>query len=116
MKKIMIDGQEYIEKSECEKMKSIPQGIDENPFMEVGKNYFLRTVTHYFTGTLVWVGEKELVFENACWIADTGRFNEFISEKITANESEPYNKESKVIIGRGAIVDMVERALVLSVK
>ena len=88
-----------------------------NPYMEIGKDFFVRTVTHYFTGRLVWVGEKEIVFEDAAWIADTGRFNEFLEGK-TVNEVEPFPKGSKVMIGRGAIIDMVGRTsgLLLQVK
>ena len=83
--------------------------------MEIGECYFIRTVTHYFTGRLIWVGDKELVLEEACWIADTGRFNEFIAGK-TVNESEPFPEKSEVIIGRGSIIDMTKRELVLTVK
>jgi hypothetical protein len=35
-----------------------------HPF-NLGKNYFLRTVTHHHTGTLVLVTEHELVLKNA---------------------------------------------------
>ena len=91
------------------------KGDDSNPFMEVGKTYFIRTVTHYFTGRLIWVGEKEIVLKEACWIADTGRFSEFMQEKVV-NESEPFPQDSQVIIGRGSIIDMTKHGLILSVK
>ena len=114
---MMIDGVEYVRKSEVkQEVKMIhPKGDKSNPYMEVGKSYFLRTVTHYFTGVLRWVGEKEIALDSACWIADTGRFSKFVANK-TVNESEPFPKEKIVIIGRGSIIDMVERELVLSVK
>lgn len=76
----------------------------DNPFMIPGKDYFIRTVTHYFTGRLVWVGDKELAFEDAAWIADTGRFNEFLQGK-TVNEVEPFPKGSTILVGRGALID-----------
>lgn len=99
------------------KKKADVKSKSDNPFMEIGKDYFLRTVTHYFTGRLVWVGDKEIVLEDVAWIADTGRFNEFLQGK-TVNEAEPFPKGSRVIIGRGAIVDMTERlgGLILTVK
>jgi len=110
---LKTDGEEYIKKSECKKNNFCPKGDKSNPFMEIGKCYFIRTVTHYFTGRLIWVGDKEIVLEDACWIADTGRFNEFMKEK-TVNESEPF-PDKPVIIGRGSIIDMTERALILNV-
>lgn len=67
-----------------------------------GKNYLIRTVTHYYTGTLVGVYKDELVLKDAAWIADTGRFNEALA-KGTLSEVEPIPHE--VIIGRGSIVD-----------
>ena len=115
MKKITIDGVEYVEKSKSEIIKTLINGTIDNPFMIIGNSYFIRTVTHYFTGELVWVGEKEIALIKACWIADTGRFNEFIKNK-TINESEPFPENSTVIIGRGSIIDMTERELILTVK
>ena len=117
MKTITIDGVEYVAKKDIkEKVQVVaPHGDKSNPFMEVGESYFIRTVTHYFTGRLIWVGEKEIVLEEACWVSDTGRFNEFLS-KNTFNESEPFPKSSQVIVGRGAIIDMVKHELILIVK
>ncbi|HNF58259.1 MAG TPA: hypothetical protein PLN89_01640 [Elusimicrobiota bacterium] len=115
MKTINIDGVEYVKKSDIQNIE-IPDGDKSNPFMVVGRDYFIRTVTHYFTGRLVWVGDKEIAMEDVAWIADTGRFNEFVAGK-TVNEVEPFQK-GVVIIGRGAIIDMSERhgGLCLTVK
>lgn len=112
---VNIDGEEYVKKS-CV-MEKLEQGDESNPFMVVGKDYFLRTVTHYFTGTLIWVGEQEIVLGDVAWIADTGRFNQFLVGKAL-NESEPFPKGSHVIVGRGSIIDMTERGcgLILDVK
>lgn len=98
---VMIDGVRYVKESD------IPRGKEDNPFMEVGKSYFIRTVTHYYTGRLIWVGDKEIAIEDVCWIADTGRFNEFLKSG-NADEVEPFPEGSKVIIGRGSFIDMVE--------
>jgi hypothetical protein len=68
----------------------------------VGQNYFIRTVTHHYTGKLVRVFKQELVLETAAWIADDGRFHEALA-KGTLNEVEPMLGE--VVIGRGSIVD-----------
>lgn len=119
MKEVKIDGEVFVRKSDLkEKVQwKVPAGDKSNPFMEIGKEYFVRTVTHYFTGRLIWVGEKEFVFEDAAWVADTGRFNEFLQGK-TVNEVEPFPKGSNLIIGRGSLIDMTERVggLLLSVK
>lgn len=71
---------------------------------KVGEKYFIRTVTHYYTGRLIAVTDKELLLEDAAWIADTKRF----ADSLTTgefNEVEPFN--DNVIVGRGAVVDAV---------
>lgn len=116
MKTVTLDGVKYVKESDIPKGEvRIPTGDKSNPFMEIGGEYFLQTVTHYFTGRLIWVGEKELCFEDVCWIADTGRFNEFMKGG-PANESEPYKQGDKVIVGRGALISMSPRGLILTVK
>lgn len=71
---------------------------------EVGANYFIRTVTNFYTGKLVAVTDKELVLKDAAWIADTGRFADAL-EKGTLNEVEPYPDGTRVIVNRDAICD-----------
>ena len=74
-----------------------------HPF-QIGKSYFIRTVTMIYTGKLEAVYEKELVISSASWIADTGRFAQDVT---TGNfdEVEPYPEDVKVTIGRDAIID-----------
>lgn len=57
-------------------------------------------------GTLKAVYDKELVFEKASWVADTGRFNEYLKDTNKVDENEPFKND--VIVGRGAIVDCTE--------
>lgn len=78
-----------------------------NYFLETGKNYLIRTVTMIYTGKLVEVFDKELVITNACWIPETERWADTVAKGIFS-EVEPYPKDSNVVIGRGAILDMVE--------
>jgi len=73
----------------------------------IGKNYFIRTVTHHYTGRLVFVGEHELALEDAAWIADDGRFTQAV-ESGAFNEVEPFPVGRRVIIGRGSLIDAVE--------
>lgn len=73
----------------------------EHPY-EIGKLYFIRTVTMYYIGKLEWVGDKELKLSSSSWVADTGRFHDALL-KGKLNEVEPFTDD--VIIGRGSIID-----------
>lgn len=79
-------------------------GAQDDSHWEVGENYFIRTVTHHFTGRLVKVTSTELVLVDAAWIADDGRFADCIA-KGTVNEVEPFPDGQQVIIGRGSLID-----------
>lgn len=59
----------------------------ETPF-EVGKAYFIRTVTYHLTGEVRAIVGQFLVLEKAAWIADSGRFASAIG-KGELNEVEP---------------------------
>ena len=59
----------------------------ETPF-QIGKSYFIRTVTYHLTGKVKAVCGQFLILEKAAWIADSGRFAEAIN-KGTLNEVEP---------------------------
>jgi len=72
----------------------------------IGKHYQIRTVTMIYTGRVIEVGQQELVIDDACWIADTGRFMQATANQ-TYNEVEPY-PDGPVIIGRAAILDAVQ--------
>lgn len=74
-----------------------------NSHWKLGKTYFIRTVTHHYTGVLVRVTPKELVLEDAAWIADDGRFNVTVRDG-SFSEVEPF-PDGEVIIGRGALLD-----------
>ena len=103
---IKINEVEYVRKDALKK-GTIPKQIGNDAFpYEIGKNYFIRTVTNYYTGTLLWVGTQEIMMENVSWIADTGRFSNALKDS-TLNEVEPY-PEGPVIIGRGSIIDASE--------
>jgi hypothetical protein len=74
---------------------------------EVGAAYFIRTVTHHYTGRLLKVTSTELLIEDAAWIADDGRFADFLKSG-EASEVEPYPDGVKVILGRSGILDAVK--------
>lgn len=75
--------------------------------LTIGKSYFIRTVTHYFTGKLVGVNRNEFVLEDAAWIADTRLFSTFIKDGIS-NECEIEPFTSAVVINRASIIDITE--------
>ena len=77
----------------------------EHPY-EIGENYFIRTVTHHYTGRMTKVYEHELVLVDAAWIAEDGRFTDAVT-KGTYSEVEPFPEGRQVIIGRGSIVDAI---------
>ncbi len=79
---------------------------------KVGSNYFIRTVTHHYTGKLVAVYDKEIVLLDAAWIADDGRFMQAVASG-SFGEIEPYPDGLEVIVGRGAILDAVTIAFAL---
>jgi hypothetical protein len=79
---------------------------NETPF-EIGKAYFIRTVTYHLVGKVKRIVGNFVEFEEdtTSWIADSGRFNEAINEG-KLNEVEPV----KVIggINLSSIVDYFE--------
>lgn len=70
--------------------------------LEVGKAYFIRTVTMHYTGRIIAVTATDIVLEDAAWIADSGRFSDALT-KGTLNEIEPF--PGKVVVGRGGFID-----------
>lgn len=88
---------------EVKHIQSLLKGSDaksESPY-QVGQSYLIRTVTLYYTGKIKRVTPKEIILEDAAWIADTGRFSDALKTGVL-NEIEPMGE---VIIGRGAVVD-----------
>jgi hypothetical protein len=70
-----------------------------------GKNVFVRTVTHYYTGHLAAIEDGWLILGNAAWVVDTGRFGEALATG-ELSEVEPY--PGACLVAAGAVVDMCE--------
>lgn len=100
---IEVNGKTYVPKTS--QVQSVIEINGETSPWEIGKNYLIRTVTMIQLGRLVKVTDKELVLADACWVADTGRFNQAL-EKGTLNEIEMFQRN--VIVGRGGIIDATE--------
>jgi hypothetical protein len=84
--------------------KTVPACQNCDAPWEVGENYFLRTVTHHFTGKLEAVHATELVLSSAAWIADDGRFADAVKEG-KFSEVEPFPADALVIVNRASLVD-----------
>jgi len=75
---------------------------------EIGKGYFIRTVTYHYTGLLKKVYPQELVLTEAAWIADDGRFAQAMAGG-EFSEVEPYPADIEVIINRSSVIDACKR-------
>lgn len=88
---------------QIQSMLTAPASDSRHPY-QVGQNYFIRTVTHYYTGKIERITSKEIVMSTVAWIADTGRFSDALK---TGNLSEVEPIPGEVIIGRGAVIDAI---------
>lgn len=59
--------------------KKVTETKIEGPF-EIGKAYFIRTVTYHLTGRVERIVNGFLILSDAAWIADSGRFMQAINE------------------------------------
>lgn len=91
---------------QIKEIKNLIGGCSNKSPYEIGKKYFIRTITHYLTGRVVYVTDQEIVIEDAAWIADTGRYSNAL-ENASLKEVEPY-PDGNVIVGRGAVIDACE--------
>lgn len=72
----------------------------EGPF-EIGKAYLIRTVTYHQVGILKDIQDDFLIFKDASWVADSGRFSDCLT-KGSFNEVEYVGP---MLINKTAIVD-----------
>jgi len=73
-----------------------------SPFVQ-GKAYLIRTVTHYWVGRCVEVGDKWIILEDSSWVADTGEFVDAVKEGSLLNSARVGNS----IVFTGAMVDAI---------
>lgn len=69
----------------------------------IGQAVFVRTVTYHYTGLLALCDGQFIRLDDACWIADSGSFFDFLKTGEAA-EVEPY--PDRCFISMGAIVDI----------
>lgn len=53
--------------------------------LEIGKNYFVRSVTDHWVGRLKEVLPHAVVLEDAAWIANSGRLSTFVANGRAPN-------------------------------
>ena len=73
-----------------------------------GTRVCIRTVTAYWTGTIVSAEDGYIELADATWIADTGQFGTFIAGKTKAQSAQAM--PGNVLVAVGAVVDIVELA------
>jgi len=73
----------------------------ECPF-KIGSPYFIRTVTYFATGRVKAVVGQFIILEEAAWVADTGRFSDYMAKGI-ADEVEPV--EVDMFVNMNSITD-----------
>lgn len=101
-KEILKELQTKVKELEQQKTKATVRNVG---VWNVGQSYVIRTVTMIQIGRLIEVTDNELVMEEASWIADTGRWMNFLKDgKI--NECEPF--PDKIIVGRQSIIDATQ--------
>lgn len=81
-----------------------PKQSVKSPFV-IGQNTFIRTVTLYYTGRVKEVNSGWVTLENASWIADTGRFHDFLKDG-KCNEYESFIDDVSIPIG--SIIDVTK--------
>jgi hypothetical protein len=72
----------------------------ESPF-QIGKSYFIRTVTYHLIGKVTAIKAGFLILADASWVADSGRFMNAIKNG-SLNEVEPVGD---AIVNLAAITD-----------
>ncbi len=98
---LTIEGIVYVPKDSIE--KTIVKFIDGTECAyKVGEKYLIRTVTMIQLGRVKQITGRSILLENACWVADTGRFSESLKDG-TLKEVEMF--ASDAIVSFGAIVD-----------
>src|SRR3990167_584078 len=92
---------------DLKKLSAIGIGATAQPELlcDVGKSYFIRTVTHHYTGKCVKVTPTWIELHDAAWIADDGRFHDFLKTG-NAHEVEPFVHPVRIPVG--AIIDVTE--------
>ena len=92
--------------SKCNGVSVSPSTSNKRHDFEVGKKYFVRTVTNHYLGEVVEVNELCVVMVKVTWVADDGRFHKAMQGEWDSNaEHEPYPENMRVQLFYGAMLD-----------
>jgi len=83
------------------------EGLTVSTKLEVGKSYYVETLSKYYVGVLVEENLSYLVFDEWAWIPDTGRFHETMSRGTVA-EAEPAPKGTYLRLFVDVIMNIVD--------
>ena len=97
------NGVKIVEKLLEKALESDQACSNELPF-EVGKSYFIRTVTYHVVGTVEAIKGAFLVLEDASWVADSGKF----STAIANGELSEVEYVGNMIVNTSAIADATQ--------
>ena len=67
-----------------------PSNVESGYGKYLGKNVFIRTVTHHYTGNVTHIDNLSLTLEDAAWIPDDGRLSESLKNPDKFEEVEPF--------------------------
>ena len=85
--------------------KSAAKKSQKNHSMEIGKAYYIRTVTFHHIGRLIAVTDTDFLLDDASWVADSGRFAQALKTG-SLEDVEPF--PGRAIVGRGGLIDAAE--------
>ena len=94
-----------------EQLEAVKENLGVDSFKEinnyedlVGEKMFFRTVTYHALGEVKKIVGRFVYLKNASWIADTGRFMNFIKDGVQDNtEIEPVKE---MFLNMDTVVDM----------
>ena len=98
---------------------NIPSRGERKHDFEVGKRYFIRSVTHHLLGHVVEVCDLCVVMDKCTWIADDGKFSAAMrGEWSDSAEHEIYPPEVRVSVYFGGLIDSCQwtKSLITSTK
>jgi len=79
----------------------------DHPF-KIGRSYMIRTVTMSNVGEVVAVVGDFLVLKNCAWIADSGRFCDFLKDGAVSIACEIEPMLGEVFVNMKSIIDVSE--------
>lgn len=99
MQTMEINGETWVKQ---DSIPNPPTTDGEPPYAGV---MLIETVTKYYVGEIVAVCPQEIVIRDACWVANTGRYHEFLATGDGGDytEFEPC-QDGLAIVGRGSII------------